>query len=183
MTSIKPSDMQLVLLTTACQRQDGSLLPPPASLGNQEARTRKAIRALIRHGLAVEHKGVDAIRVWRTEDDIVIGVVITDAGRAVIEPESNLASVRQDNASDEDTDRRPMPITAVIAPTRPATKRALVLNLLKRAGGCTLAEIVNETGWLPHTSRAALTGLRKKGHAIIADKQGGVTSYQIASAA
>ena len=30
----------------------------------------------------------------------------------------------------------------------------------------TLAELVSNTGWLPHTARAALTGLRKRGYTI-----------------
>lgn len=32
-------------------------------------------------------------------------------------------------------------------------------------GGASLDELAGATGWLPHTTRAALTGLRKKGHA------------------
>jgi hypothetical protein len=32
--------------------------------------------------------------------------------------------------------------------------------------GATLAALVKATGWLPHTTRAALTGLRKKGFGI-----------------
>jgi len=38
---------------------------------------------------------------------------------------------------------------------------------------------VAATGWLPHTTRAALTGLRKKGHAIARDRVEGVTRYAI----
>jgi hypothetical protein len=46
-----------------------------------------------------------------------------------------------------------------------------------------LAEIVEATGWLPHSARAALTGLRKKGHAIEKGKRGEVTCYSIPAAA
>ena len=41
-----------------------------------------------------------------------------------------------------------------------------VIALLKRDQGATLDEMVKATGWLPHTTRAALTGLKKKGHTI-----------------
>jgi hypothetical protein len=34
----------------------------------------------------------------------------------------------------------------------------------------TLAELVANTGWLPHTARAALTGLRKRGYAVVIDR-------------
>lgn len=46
--------------------------------------------------------------------------------------------------------------------SRPGSKQALVIDILKQQGDTTLADIVAATGWLPHTSRAALTGLRKK---------------------
>ena len=34
----------------------------------------------------------------------------------------------------------------------------------------TLAKLVAATGWLPHTTRAALTGLRKRGYAVGIDR-------------
>lgn len=59
------------------------------------------------------------------------------------------------------------------------TKAARVLDLLHRPGGVSLDELEAATGWLPHTTRAALTGLRRKGHAIARDKVEGVTRYAI----
>jgi DNA-binding IclR family transcriptional regulator len=49
---------------------------------------------------------------------------------------------------------------------RSGTKIAEVIVLLQRADGATLAELVAATGWLPHTARAALTGLRKRGYDV-----------------
>ena len=53
------------------------------------------------------------------------------------------------------------------------TKSAAVLALLQRKEGATLDQLVEATGWLPHTARAALTGLKKKGHAITSSKEEG----------
>ena len=64
-----------------------------------------------------------------------------------------------------------------------ATKIAGVIALLKRKQGATLEELIEATGWLPHTTRAALTGLRKKGHVLAKDKRGDATCYRIAGAA
>ncbi|WP_016747814.1 DUF3489 domain-containing protein [Rhizorhabdus wittichii] len=171
----KLTDMQLILLSTACQREDGSLLPPPDSLGTQAARIRKAVEALIKKGLVAEQEGMATPQAWRTDADLVIGVVITDAGRAIIEPPM------ADKAPASEAEQAP----AVPTPTagRVGTKQAQVIDLLKRKGGATLNDIVETTGWLPHTSRAALTGLRKKGHAISSEKVEGITRYQIATAA
>ncbi len=62
------------------------------------------------------------------------------------------------------------------------SKIGTVLELLRRHQGATLAELVEATGWLPHTMRAALTGLRKKGHVIDKFKRHDVTCYRIAEA-
>jgi hypothetical protein len=59
------------------------------------------------------------------------------------------------------------------------TKAALVLSLLQREQGATLSELVEATGWLPHTTRAALTGIRKKGHAVAKGKRDDVTCYTL----
>ena len=69
-----------------------------------------------------------------------------------------------------------------VAMTKRPTKQALVLMLLQRAGGVPINAIVEATGWLPHTARAALTGLRKKGHAIVRTKIDSEARYMISAA-
>ena len=59
------------------------------------------------------------------------------------------------------------------------TKAGLVVALLKQAGGSTMDELTSATGWLPHTVRAALTGLKKKGLPVSSDKLDGVRRYRI----
>ena len=54
----------------------------------------------------------------------------------------------------------------VQAAPRSSSKLADVLALLHRDEGTSLAEIVTATGWLPHTTRAALTRLRQRGYSI-----------------
>jgi hypothetical protein len=46
---------------------------------------------------------------------------------------------------------------------RDRSKLAQVIELLGRADGATIVDLTPATGWLPHTTRAALTGLRKQG--------------------
>jgi hypothetical protein len=47
-----------------------------------------------------------------------------------------------------------------------STKRAQLIGLLERPEGATVAEIGQRLGWLPHTVRAAITGLRKAGREV-----------------
>ncbi|MDP3676492.1 MAG: DUF3489 domain-containing protein [Novosphingobium sp.] len=69
---------------------------------------------------------------------------------------------------------------AAVAPA-PTSKIATVIGLLEREHGATLAEMVAATGWLPHTTRAALTGLKKKGHTVTSTKAEGVRTYRVAT--
>jgi DNA-binding IclR family transcriptional regulator len=65
-------------------------------------------------------------------------------------------------------------------PPAPPRKKDLLVDLLRRDGGVALAEISHASGWLPHTARAMLTGLRKKGVTIAKNKVEGTTRYSIA---
>ena len=65
--------------------------------------------------------------------------------------------------------------------TRPreGTKKALVLSLLSRPEGATIDDLLSATSWLPHTTRAALTGLRKEGYEFAKSKNAnGETVYR-----
>ena len=48
----------------------------------------------------------------------------------------------------------------------PPTEVARVIELLQRNQGARLDELISATGWLPHTARAALTGLRHRGYGV-----------------
>ena len=65
----------------------------------------------------------------------------------------------------------------------PPTKIATVIKLLKRRNGATLDRLTEATGWQAHTVRAALTVLKKNGHAIERMKEHGVSRYRIVAGA
>jgi hypothetical protein len=173
MATPKLNDIQLILLATAAQRDDGSLLPPPESLGDQGARIRKAIPPLLKRALVEEIGVTDDARVWRQDGDARIGLVITAAGRAIIAVEE---------PDDARTGAPAAPAMADDTPGKPASKIATVLEMLRRDGGATLTDMVEATGWLPHTTRAALTGLRKRGHAITRTGETGASRYTVTAA-
>lgn len=68
-------------------------------------------------------------------------------------------------------------------PAKRPTNTDTVVHLLNRNGGATLDELVEATGWLPHTTRAALTGLKKKGHSIKRTKVDGISRYALSESA
>ena len=71
----------------------------------------------------------------------------------------------------------------ILRSPRQGTKQALVLGLLGREQGATLDELVAATGWLPHTTRAALTDLRRRGYSLHkGPRDGGRRAYSIQAA-
>ena len=68
-------------------------------------------------------------------------------------------------------------------PAKP-TKTATILKLINRPKGASIAELQITVDWKPHSIRAALTGLRKKGHDVQREKDAkGVTVYRLAKEA
>ena len=67
------------------------------------------------------------------------------------------------------------------APRR-TTKRDRLVRLLKAKSGREIATLSRELGWLPHTTRAALTRLRQAGYAIekLPRRKNGGSRYRIA---
>jgi DNA-binding IclR family transcriptional regulator len=61
------------------------------------------------------------------------------------------------------------------------SKPQQILDLLNWDCGATLVELATLANWLPHSTRAYLTGLKKKGHIIDSDKVDGVRHYRISS--
>jgi hypothetical protein len=57
-------------------------------------------------------------------------------------------------------------------------------QLITRESGASIAEMVDATGWQPHSVRGAMAGaLRKRGLAITSGKVDGVRRYQAAKSA
>lgn len=167
----KLTDTHTLLLAHAAQRESGSLFPLPDTLAGT-ARSIKAVAALLRQGLAAEQDASTADETARHDDDRAIGVFITPAGLSAI------------NISDTEPAGANAPVAEVTDTSPPrATKVSTVLALLEREEGATLPDLTAATGWLPHTTRAALTGLRKKGHAIERSRHDGVSCYRIVRAA
>ncbi|MBV9076909.1 MAG: DUF3489 domain-containing protein [Methylobacteriaceae bacterium] len=62
----------------------------------------------------------------------------------------------------------------------PGSKKALVLELLRRDEGASLAELIEATGWLPHTTRAALSRIRSGGQELgKSSRPDGSTAYRL----
>ena len=97
---------------------------------------------------------------------------------------SQLTAAAEPTGSDEQGERadgkKAQPPELDHSTFRAGTKQALIAGLLQREQGATLDELIAATGWLPHTTRAALTGLRRKGCTLEkSGREDGRTAYRI----
>ena len=151
----KLTDTQRVILSAASQRTDRLALPLPKSLKGGAA--HKVVNALIEKGLLKEVKANRKLGdpVWR-ENDEGHGqtLIISDAGFSAIgiEVEHQKTKSQKSAAQPAPTDRK----------IREGTKQALVIEMLRRPEGASIAEIVEATSWASHTTRGFLAGALKK---------------------
>lgn len=163
------SDAQLVMLSAASQRKDALVvLSDPAAAS-------RTVAALIRRGLLAEVSVARRQPSWRQDAGGSVGLQITTAGFAALGLDKEPAALAKTPASGSSS-----PSGAV----RAGTKQAALVELLTRDQGATLRELADMMGWLPHTTRAALTGLRRRGYAVASSTMAtGERSYRIAQAA
>jgi hypothetical protein len=179
-TTTRLTDAQLVLLTAAARREDGLVtLREGASPA-----AKRTVGVLLRRGLIEEAPVVAGQSCWqRDEDNRPVGAMITQAGLAALgivavaamEEAQQHPNMKADAPSERVAEDRPQDFKY-----KPGTKRALITDLLRRSEGASLDELVAATGWLPHTTRAALTGLRQKGFVLAKSQRiDGKATYRI----
>jgi hypothetical protein len=151
----KLSDTQRVILSAASQRTDRLALPLPKSLKGGAA--HKVVNALIEKGLLKEVKANRKLGdpVWRESDEgHGLTLIISDAGFTAIgiQVEPQKTKSQKPTPKSVPTERK----------MREGTKQALVIEMLRRPEGSTIAEIVQATGWASHTTRGFFAGALKK---------------------
>jgi uncharacterized protein DUF3489 len=135
--------------------------------------------------LAREIEAKPGAPVWRRDDDGQgYALKLTAAGlKAIAVDEGSQDAIALGEAPQPQAKNRVSPDEghpARAAAPRDGSKLALVIELLERADGATIPNLTEATGWLPHTTRAALTGLRKRGYAVIRERIGaGDSVYRI----
>jgi hypothetical protein len=143
---------------------------------------QKVAAKLLAAGLVREIKAKTGMEAWRRDEETgqAYSLKFTAAGLKAIPlddrgsrsmPTVDIAPNANDDSPESKTAANLTPAAvATAASTTPAprqgTKIAHVIELLQRDRGAELEELTSATGWLPHTARASLTGLRHRGFDI-----------------
>jgi hypothetical protein len=183
--SVQLTDAQVVMMSAAAERKDRCL---SASATIKGAALSKVGVKLTKLGLAREIEAKRGVPIWRHDEAgqgyalklTAAGLkaaAVDEGSKKAIEPsEAPLPRAKEVASPDEGGN------PARLVP-RDGSKLALVVEHLQRAEGATIIDLTHATGWLPHTTRAALTGLRKRGYAVIRERIGaGDSIYRISDA-
>jgi Protein of unknown function (DUF3489) len=153
------TDLSKTQLATILTALDGGRRSP----ANKDA----ALKAI---GKSAERLGLTTEAVLAAAPGLLDGRLDADAWRAQLtEPETPPA------ATDTKEARQPR--------SREGTKEALLIAMLRRPEGATIAQVTEATGWQPHTVRGAISGplKKKRGLEVISEKgTSGERVYRIA---
>jgi len=182
----KLSDTQAVILSTAAQRADLSVLPPPETLKLKGGALTKVMDSLRNKGLVrvIETAGRPQRVVLTSEGMAAIGVEREDEGQTTAPAQADTAPTpavagiaveAPAPAAETDSAATPAKRKAKAKAARPGkaapaekptprsgTKQAHMIEMLKRPEGATVEQIAAATGWQHHTIRGAISGALKK---------------------
>ena len=162
------SDVQQHILDTATQRKHGALLPLSAELAIHGAARTRLLTGLLKAGLIKEVKAAAKQSAWREDaNGGRFTLRLTPAGFAAVKPDvQDVGDAAVATPADAVVSMTEATAPEPSAPKAPGGKLGLVLTAVATNDGASLADLVSLTGWLPHTTRAAVTGLRQRGFPI-----------------
>ncbi len=167
---------------------------PPA--GERIAKSLRVAFSDLPDGLAIEPDGNRAILVDRTSKWVVAHADRDDAAaharwrKALADIKKNLAIGERIAPSDPRVPERKPESAKQAAPAethnprpREGTKEGMLIAMLRRTEGATIAQVIEATGWQPHTVRGAISGAlkKKRGLEVTSEKnEAGERVYRIA---
>jgi hypothetical protein len=165
----KLTDTQAVILSTASQREDGTVLPLTIDL--KGGAVQKVLASLERKGLIarmgeprgddppplrITRVGLEALGVEPDGDvDEAPFVEVTDAPQGGTEAQEPAPAAQEAAVPETAPAARPRAV-------REGTRQAQMIELLRRPEGATIEQIAEATGWQHHTVRGAISGALKK---------------------
>ena len=163
----KLTNTQLKILSQAAKHENGAAFVPE-KMGT--VALKKLSESLIERRLMREVLTKPGMPIWRKgEDGRTMSLVILKAGRDLIFEHGASPPSDKRIFSIKGSEVEPncdLTSTTSLAQPRAGSKLALVIDMLSTEAGASLKALAEMAGWLPHTTRATLTRLRKRGFLI-----------------
>jgi Protein of unknown function (DUF3489) len=197
--SIKLTDTQLVMLSAAAQRDDRSLVAPAhvKGIAAQKAAGKLIAAGLVKEvkakaGAPIWRRDVETEQTYALKLTAagMKAIAVDDEDRAADTDESKSVVGEDNKASRRSSSPRgkiqgqaetrpgsnpgkrhePGVSGASLRVPRAGSKLDRIIGMLSSDEGATINDLTKATKWLPHTARAALTGLRNRGYEVRLDR-------------
>jgi prevent-host-death family protein len=156
---IRLTDAQVVVLSSACARNDGMVFPLTANL--KGGAVGNVCKSLLKLGLIEEIPATDHNTVWRHDEErgpiTLRATPLAQSTLGITEPEVTTKAAET--------------VTAPVQ-RRKGTKQEALIEMLRAPGGATIEEIATALEWAAHTVRGAMAGplKRKLGLEVTSEK-------------
>jgi hypothetical protein len=174
-STTKLSDSQLVMLSAAAPRSDGSLLPFPQGLRVKGAALGKVVETLCKRKFVEERKVGNSVPEWRRDDEgrplglfitknglLALGVDAAEKPRSSNAAASMLRQRRTGAAQPHGKNAKAPSARSIRRAATSQSKQDLVIQMLRRQFGVTIEEIIAKTDWQPHSVRGFFSGIVRK---------------------
>jgi len=164
---MKPTDSQLVILSTAARRETGQIMPLPKSLKLNAGAATLVLKSLVKHKLVAELEATRDMVAWREDKSgRRVALAITPKGLGAIGVDTLPKTAEKAPASpNQRREAKPGKNGKIAsqgkAAARADTKLSQLIDLLRRKTGATIEEAVKTTGWQKHSVRGAISGALK----------------------
>ena len=153
MTTMPLSDTQTIILAAACARDDQLVFPVTARI--KGGAVGNVCKSLLRRALIEEIPATDLNTVWRHDEEL--GPLTLRASDHAFQV---LGFTDETDAIDIEPIAAPAPQGSLASAV---TKQEIMIGLLSRPEGASIAEIAERSGWMAHSIRGLMSGtLRKK---------------------
>ena len=175
------SKAQAALLAAATARSDLSVLPASETLRLKGAALERTLKALLGRGLIAAAPTAAGAKMSKWVGGPTRGAgdrrrLINPAGLEAISVKSAQTGA---GTADAVPEQRAHPETQR---ARPGGKLGVLLDAVSRPEEATLEDLAAASGWLPHTTRAAITRLRQRGYDVRIATTGTRKAYHLVPA-
>ena len=178
----KLNDTQLVILNAAALREDLGI----AQI-DRRAVTKDAIAVLLKSKHLKAAPRVSGLATWKDDAGEAHSLVVTAKalkalGIEVAAPASAVVETSPEHMKPRSRKADTAAAPGEASPAAGGSKLAVVIALMRRPEGATIADLMAATNWQAHSVRGAISGALKKkqGLAVISERIGETRSYRIA---
>ena len=146
------------------------------------AECKQSEAATLRSNIAINELGEKEVGIVRRRRKAEVTAATSDDKASLRKAASKSDQSKHKNLVSTDRSKtQQTPDSMADRSAQPRGKQRLIVDLMLRNSGASLDDFIAATNWLPHSTRAVLSRLRRSGYDIQRSREEGVTRYRLTS--